>query len=902
MNATSTTLSEPTIRVANQVVNTTTPVATRVLTVSSQPKVSTMAPPDQKIPPARQYVAPLTEGTRQMFTVIDKLHLGSAMSRVLSFASGRMRVDHRWFDEDWEDQTLFFNGQLEDNQVADLRLVPSTNPSVSFWSKGMKKGMKQEIAEASWRRENLAVALQREDQFPPTPRDCGCFTTPLPPDPWLCDMCQRWRDAVHLVWCRGVPLYRQNDGLTVDFAGLRSRPNCIYCRYLRTRLEAVFDVEGQDSDRSFLIDGPFWIHFRGWTIDEEHVHLRCIVRLRPTTTNICFQTKLTYGKNTARLVNITSWEETCADLALVKQWVQECSETHDAVCTDTAAPLSDEVREDFRLVDTEKMNIILARTETGYAALSYVWGEAVTATLQLMRANAADLAIEGSLTGRELPQTISDALAVCRALGIRYLWVDQLCIVQDATLALKLRQINHMDEIYSNARLTIVALAAISARSGIVGSPGRPRPECVTSPREYLSQLHEMRASLPAELSNSRWNSRGWTFQERIMSRRCLYFGQNQASFQCRSMLAEEQNGRFPGASRHIRYPHSIQNLFNNQKRRGVEANIRLGEFTRYCEYVELYTLRSLTIASDILNAFAGISSALSRRMGSPIIAGLPEVFFHSALIWYNRRVGPESQEVDPSKFPSWSWASSLQGKYYWCNSIVVSGAYVESSTSLDRQIQHGLCHLYVMTQDSGLVSIKTDYIFKPEDLDLPLDKPLRKVLKHRPDELDPGATALATQYPQSLVFNGSVAQVALGDEHESREDSVFAPPISFPKSAAEGLPRLLVSNKLDAQKLTKRVGNEPLTELDRSDHMSQYCCGNSVAVELVAMTVSHTPVRREMDEELPWHGMTRSSYRINVLILRRDSDGSARRIGVGQVSIVNWMKLNPQWKTIILV
>jgi hypothetical protein len=55
-----------------------------------------------------------------------------------------------------------------------------------------------------------------------------------------------------------------------------------------------------------------------------------------------------------------------------------------------------------------------------------------------------------------LPRTIRDALEVTLSIGYRFLWVDSLCIVQDDDEDRDL-QIDMMDEIYSNATLTIAA-------------------------------------------------------------------------------------------------------------------------------------------------------------------------------------------------------------------------------------------------------------------------------------------------------------------------------------------------------------------------------------------------------------------------------------------------------------
>jgi hypothetical protein len=72
---------------------------------------------------------------------------------------------------------------------------------------------------------------------------------------------------------------------------------------------------------------------------------------------------------------------------------------------------------------------IRTKNETAdYATLSYCWGEAqkfMLLTTTVLEAWTERLPIE------HLPQSSQDAIEVTRALGIRYLWIDALCILQD---------------------------------------------------------------------------------------------------------------------------------------------------------------------------------------------------------------------------------------------------------------------------------------------------------------------------------------------------------------------------------------------------------------------------------------------------------------------------------------
>jgi hypothetical protein len=65
-----------------------------------------------------------------------------------------------------------------------------------------------------------------------------------------------------------------------------------------------------------------------------------------------------------------------------------------------------------------------------YVALSYCWGDtSVHIPLETKKENILDH-MRGIDKG-VIPQTILDAITVTKALGLRFLWVDAICIIQD---------------------------------------------------------------------------------------------------------------------------------------------------------------------------------------------------------------------------------------------------------------------------------------------------------------------------------------------------------------------------------------------------------------------------------------------------------------------------------------
>lgn len=130
--------------------------------------------------------------------------------------------------------------------------------------------------------------------------------------------------------------------------------------------------------------------------------------------------------------------------------------------------------------------------------------------------------------------------------------------------------------------------------------------------------------SRPPELviQDSQWNQRGWTFQERLLSRRCLMFTEGQVYFQCHSAVI----------SQHIINDGSINGWtldWTNSTLRTL-GELRRWVFQFYMKCIYLYTGRSLTKPKDVLAAFQGVSWLLQEQMNAPLLYGLP--MFHSIL------------------------------------------------------------------------------------------------------------------------------------------------------------------------------------------------------------------------------------------------------------------------------
>ncbi|KAI0428585.1 heterokaryon incompatibility protein [Xylaria sp. FL1042] len=371
--------------------------------------------------------------------------------------------------------------------------------------------------------------------------------------------------------------------------------------------------------------------------------------------------------------------------ALVKSWLDLCQKTHQGPCRHQSnicpQDFHDMVAHSyFGVIDVLNMQLTQlpsrpdpaanpaddpvgvrrgrvrrTRMYEPYVVLSYVWGlnNAYTTTTENVMLHRMHGGLENVI--QNLPEAIKDAIELVRRLGFKYLWIDRLCIVQDSARSWKLNAYN-MDLIYGNGVLTICA-ADGDASAGLRAM--RPENHNLKQPRRTVMRGLDLMVTRPPEIHirQSAWNERAWTFQERLLSRRCLIFTNGRVYFQCRSTgMSEEIYADRRGAGWSLDLVHAPMQMFRQIDTCAIWV---------YMRSVELYTERKLTKAQDILAAFSGVSNVLKSRMRAPFIHGLPSSHFDLALLWESthaseRRViadSPEKKSYSIPDFPSWSWA-----------------------------------------------------------------------------------------------------------------------------------------------------------------------------------------------------------------------------------------------------
>jgi hypothetical protein len=290
------------------------------------------------------------------------------------------------------------------------------------------------------------------------------------------------------------------------------------------------------------------------------------------------------------------------------------------------------------------------------------------------------------LPHEKLPPTFKDAITIVRLLGVEYLWIDSLCIIQDSAEDWAY-EAGRMADVYGHAYVTISADAAQDCQTGFLSRPGRSVPRSAAVPfkfdyidgRNYHGKLHiREKGTLMRQLPIHGWgpeiipeeqplkgefrgsqvpdylavqydppftklSTRGWVLQERLLSRRTLHFGPSEMGWECRVCIKCE----------------CTANSFRSH--RGESLLKRSFEEGNWTKLVTEYTRMELTVKEDRLPAISGLAAVMARRRGDIYISGLWTSTLVDDLMWHtNPFDNRTSSQRRFSKYyaPTWSWAS----------------------------------------------------------------------------------------------------------------------------------------------------------------------------------------------------------------------------------------------------
>lgn len=373
----------------------------------------------------------------------------------------------------------------------------------------------------------------------------------------------------------------------------------------------------------------------------------------------------------------------CIDLRLVNGWLKAC-ENHGPCNENRIFQWSNMVpffEDGFRLIDVEEGRLVEKRKPCNYVALSYVWGRLEPGPLCLCKENlsalsqlsALDPTKDSQSAGDQMSGTVADTITLCRSIGQKYLWVDSLCIIQDDAEE-RTRLIHGMDRVYENAMLTVIALSGSDATAGLAGIRARRHNRGLQNLFHEVHGTHSIaigRISLMEQIQSSHWNTRGWTFQEQVLSSRKLYFSCDEVFYECpydtrREGYADDNNKKVLLRPPAPWYGRDANIEFMAYTDLGLPSLLRKLPDTYHDHHfqniVSSYTRKSLTEPGDILNALTGIYHKYYRGSQDPGInafQAIPMRLFFESLLWFTGSHNCERRSIANGFKPStWSWIS----------------------------------------------------------------------------------------------------------------------------------------------------------------------------------------------------------------------------------------------------
>jgi hypothetical protein len=295
-----------------------------------------------------------------------------------------------------------------------------------------------------------------------------------------------------------------------------------------------------------------------------------------------------------------------------------------------------------------------------YLALSYCWG-----SNQAFRTTSENLEdYRRAIPLQSMPQTYRDAVVVARRFGIQYLWIDALCIIQDNFEDWETHSAD-MGSIYRNATFTIANLHAKGVEDGLFvprnGFKNHSfRFKYPTSSCASRKQERDVWTAIPVAVPSKECPllSRGWTYQEQLLSPRILYYGSEGIRFHCTTTKATERHPFMNlGQDRESRFQQQYlirETKAPNRKSSGAPRLIK----SDWHEVLEEYTSRELTKKTDRLVAILGVQKLMSLQKFDINLVGSLE----RDLLWSTNFSVPKDKLVPKRQTlpiaPSWSWGS----------------------------------------------------------------------------------------------------------------------------------------------------------------------------------------------------------------------------------------------------
>jgi hypothetical protein len=353
---------------------------------------------------------------------------------------------------------------------------------------------------------------------------------------------------------------------------------------------------------------------------------------------------------------------------LAKEWISACDDKHECVSHDRESVwIPTRLLEMGGKGDPLSVRLITRKdvktTDRRYTALSHCWGPDPAAVPRTMLENLNAMRSEVKI--QSLTKTFKDFIVLTQDLGIRYAWIDSLCIIQNSREDFEI-ECAQMCDVYSQAYCTIAASDANDGNDGCFMPrethlieavqlqfvdpdtvEQRPGPE--SCPVKSMVKIYPVLPPFARTITGP-LAARGWTLQERELSPRIIHFTKNRILWECRRCVAAEdhpkQRDKIQVLNEESDCSRSLLRMMDgingakdelpkklSRESRDGRHKAKLEDRWQYL--VEEYSRRELTNKDDRLSAISGLAAKFSRLINSSAyLAGIWEEGLTRGLCW----------------------------------------------------------------------------------------------------------------------------------------------------------------------------------------------------------------------------------------------------------------------------
>jgi len=374
----------------------------------------------------------------------------------------------------------------------------------------------------------------------------------------------------------------------------------------------------------------------------------------------------------ARHVPLDPHSEGCFNL--INNWVKHCTESHPRCVITGESDLPKRVIYVGSDDDNSTIRLHQGGGKASYIALSHCWGKSRHIITEKKTLDCWCTNIPWEV----LQRTFQDAIIIARKLGVSWIWIDSLCVIQDDATDWEIESAK-MASIYEDAFVVVAATASKDGDGGCLfkrlptvdlsGIDEHGAPFSIFARQACSHTIFNWNVSRTAISKTTRYAftgfgldtyplyHRAWCFQERLLGRRIIHFTSSEIVWECLTELDCEC-----GAMDHFQgEPLLAARQFVNETGRSGRDPEQHYEVWR--DLVAQYSQKQITYKKDILPALSALAGRWAASFTGPYLAGLWKNNLLRGLLW--KSVSQDTKTPLKYVSPSWTW-TSIQRAIDW--------------------------------------------------------------------------------------------------------------------------------------------------------------------------------------------------------------------------------------------